>query len=397
MISVKEAQDLILSKCSNFSIESKNINEISNSVLAEEILSDRDYPPFNRSAMDGYAIYSNYYRPEKSYLIEDTIFAGENKSWSKNPDSCIKIMTGAPVPEGMDCVIKKEDSIEISQGLVQFKLKEASQFLNVARKAEDLKENELALKPGIVCSPQTVSLLATLGIENAKVYKKPIISIFSTGNEIVPINAPVAVEQIRDSNSYALISFIGKYGIKPEVSAIAPDDKEKLKSIIRSLLYSNCLIFSGGVSAGEKDFIPEALKELGIINLFHKVNIKPGKPLWFGVSKDGNAIFGLPGNPFSVQVIYKLFVENWIRKFLNMNQVIPIYLPLLKSRIKKHKLEEYFPVKLKNQNNKTFLEEIRYNGSGDIKAGLHSDGIAMHKSDQYELFESELIPYYSWI
>jgi len=215
-------------------------------------------------------------------------------------------------------------------------------------------------------------------------------------NEIVPVDSSILPHQIRDSNSYALKSFLRQYAIN-NVSAIhVTDDKNKLQDAIKNLLNTNILIISGGVSKGDADHIPEVLQSLGVKEIFHRVKIKPGAPLWFGVMPGGGVVFGLPGNPVSVQVAFKVFIEPFIRKCFEMETIQPMYLPLFNDKKKKTKLDEYFPCKFSVKNNTTGITSIKMNGSGDIIATLGSDGIALHSENMEEIKENTVLEFYKW-
>ncbi|MCB1188987.1 MAG: molybdopterin molybdotransferase MoeA [Leptospiraceae bacterium] len=397
MISVEEAIEKILSTIHNQKIEKKFITQLNHYVLAEDVFADRDYPPFNRSAMDGYALSSKTFSKEKTYKVVTTLFAGEVYTSQIPEGSCIKIMTGAPVPDGLDAVVKVEDSEEIESGLVRFNIEFVSEWVNIACLGEDVKSEELVLKKGTLCTPQVVSILATFGKEEVFVFSKPRVAIFPTGNEIVSIEKTPTLAQIRDSNSYTINSFLNQLEIPILNHKILTDEEDDLKEQIEKSIDLDCIILTGGVSMGELDLLPKVMQELGVKEMIHKVKLKPGKPFWFGIARTGCKIFGLPGNPFSVQVTYKLFVEPWIRHFMGFREQQYFYFPIKHEKIKKHKMEEYFPVKLENENGISYLNEIKHNGSGDILAGLYSDGIAVQEEGRNTIHSRENVKFLFWI
>ena len=161
-------------------------------------------------------------------------------------------------------------------------------------------------------------------------------------------------------------------------------------------MHHDIVILSGGVSKGDADYIPAVLQDCGVSEIFHKVKIKPGNPLWFGATQKGTVVFGLPGNPVAVQVSCKIFIEPYLRKCFQSAQIQPIYLPLFEKKKKRTKLDEFFPCQLSNKNNSTGLQPCRMNGSGDVAALIASDGIALHPTDQEELQAFDHIQFYSW-
>ena len=227
------------------------------------------------------------------------------------------------------------------------------------------------------------------------VQKPPSVGLISTGDEIVPIHQKPSAVQIRDSNSYAIASFLESYKIPIFYKGLVSDNKEHLKQTIRNSLSNDITIISGGVSAGDADFVPEVLLELGVVKVFHKVQIKPGKPLWFGVYEGNKVVFSLPGNPISVQVAYKIFIEPYLRKCLGLSSLPIFRLPILADRTKKVKFDEYFPCKVVT-NDISGLMPIKFNGSGDISGTFNSDGIALQPSEKEILSQNDICEFIFW-
>ncbi|EQA35558.1 MoeA N-terminal region (domain I and II) [Leptospira inadai serovar Lyme str. 10] len=394
MISVEEAVSRILNQTESASSMTVSLKDAIGLVLAQSVNADRDYPPFNRATMDGFAIREEGFSPDRIYKFTQEVSAG--MSIDLHPEEeAVRIMTGAPVPDGLNVVIKVEDSREQNTvGEIRFEAKSIRKYLNIALQGEDLKKGDLVFSGGETLSAAAISLLASLGMRNIKVSAPPKVSIISTGNEVVSIEQDPLPWQIRDSNSYSLLSFLSKFGIEPEFVTLVPDDESKIREALAKGLESDILLLSGGVSMGNLDLIPPVLKSLSVEQVFHKVLIKPGKPIWFGKRKR-TAVFGLPGNPFSVQVCARIFVEPYIRKFLGMNSEQPLQLPFLGSRKKKNQLAEYFPVILQT-NDRTGVSPKLFNGSGDIRAGLFSDGIALHASSSDSLEVGDFVEFRAW-
>lgn len=396
MTSIPQALDSILSFAKSFGTEKVSIHDAFNRVLAEDIYADRDYPPFNRSAMDGYAVLaSDLTKPETELKLIERLLAGGLATQKVVSGTCIKIMTGAPVPEGADAVVRVEDTTEKNNS-VTFNVTGVKKKQNIATQAEDAHKGDLILKKDVVLSAMEISVLAVTGKSKVLVYTLPEISIVSTGNEIVPVDSAILPHQIRDSNSYALKSFLKTYSITSVNTVHVADDKIKLTETIKNNLNKDMLILSGGVSKGDADYVPEVLNSLGVKEIFHRVRIKPGAPLWFGLMPSGGVVFGLPGNPVSVQVAFKVFIEPFIRRCFNMEEIQPIYFPLFNDKLKKTKFTEYFPVKLTNKNNVSGVVSTKMNGSGDISATLGSNGIAVHREEIETIKENDIVQFYFW-
>ncbi|TGL97838.1 molybdopterin molybdenumtransferase MoeA [Leptospira barantonii] len=397
MISVEEALSKILSDVCKVKTEILPLKESLGRILARDISADRDYPPFNRSTMDGYAIRSQDYDSSRIYTCKKEIFAGMESELDPE-EEIVKIMTGAVVPEGLDAVIKIEESEEVSKEgdsvRVRFNSNKVFHFLNISVRGEDLKKGESVLKAGTKIGMSELSLLASLGMNRVSVSSLPKVTIISTGNEVVPVDARPHPYQIRDSNSYSLIALLRKYEIQPDAVLLVPDDESKISEALQQGLQSDILLLSGGVSMGSMDLVPPLLKRLGVEEVFHKVHLKPGKPIWFG-KKGQTAVFGLPGNPFSVQVCARIFLDPYIRSFLGTEISKPQRYTFFGTRKKKNSLPEYFPVFLETKE-QTGIAAKSFNGSGDVRAGLLSDGIALHPADQNEIPEGQVLDFFPW-
>jgi molybdopterin molybdotransferase len=364
--------------------------------LAVDIFADRDYPPFNRATMDGFAIIAQDLNSDSNKLkLQETIHAGEAKQLEIVTGNCIKIMTGAPVPQGANAVIRIEDTT-INGNEIHFNVNQVKTNQNIAIQGEDAKKGDLLIKKGTKLNPNSIALLAVIGCAKLEVCKLPNIAIVSTGNEIVAVESPILPYQIRDSNVHALKNVLHNYRISAIKTALIEDDKTKLHEAICELLSSDILIISGGVSKGEADYVPEILKHLGVIEIFHRVSLKPGNPLWFGKMPNGGVVFGLPGNPISVQVGYKVFIEPFLRACFNLQQIEPIFLPLLDEKLKKTNFTEYFPCRLTLENKQSGLAINKMNTSGDISTTNNSDGIAIHPAEKQKIEKGEFVEFYFW-
>ncbi|MBC8054023.1 MAG: molybdopterin molybdotransferase MoeA [Sphingobacteriaceae bacterium] len=392
MISYKEAQDILLAVAQPFGTEIIDINDAYGRVLAEDIFTDRDYPPFNRSAMDGYAInFKDWQNGHREFDVQEVIYAGATSKSELKTGAAFKIMTGAAVPFPANTVIRREDSLETSNK-VSFCIENLKEYQNIAKKGEDLQKDSLAIKSPTICSPTVISTLATLGKSKIKVAATPKIALFTTGNEVKPLDWEVSEVEIRNSNYFLLKSLLKSNGLQPYLHKHLPDDVSTLKREIENALNADIIIMSGGVSAGDADYVPEVLESLGVKKLFHKAAIKPGKPIWCGKAEDGPMVFALPGNPFSSFVTFKIFIEGFLYKCSGL-QPPPLFKTNLNGqKVKKTSFDEFFPVKFVNSGTKA--EATRLNGSGDIRLGIDADALAIHPSDIDTINDGDLISYF---
>lgn len=394
MISFETAQQQVFQAACTLEKEMIPLVEATGRVLAGIVSADRDYPPFNRATMDGYAMnYADIVSGIRKFIIIETIFAGQEAGKQANSGECYKIMTGAAVPSSASIVIRKEDVVqandEITVGNINLHV-----MMNIARKGEDIIAGSTVFSGGTYCDAATVAMLAAIGRHQVEVYKHPTVAIITTGNEIVEPSSAVMNKQIRNSNKYLLLSLFRKHGIEPAMVLHAIDDPSALKESFESAWNVDILVTCGGVSAGDADHIPMVLQQMGAENIFHKVAIKPGKPLWFGKRPGGKVIFALPGNPFSCLVNFTLFIEPYLKKCAGMISRSPFNYEFGSTRSKRTLLDEFFPVTIDPLTGKLMTQD--FNGSGDIRAGIGADGIARHPAELPILEENSRIDFYSF-
>jgi molybdopterin molybdotransferase len=311
LISIEEARTRVLAEALPLSVESCPLAETLGMVLGEEIVAPHSVPPFDNSAMDGFAVRAGDTvdatadRPVR-LTIAETIPAGHVAGNALGPDEAAKIMTGAPIPEGADAVVQAEATEETRGRVLIFEA--AKRGRNIRRAGEDVMAGDRVFKPGSVLGPAEIGLLASLGLASVHVYRRPRVAIVSTGSELVEVDQPLGRGQIHNSNSYSLRAQCQQLGIEPNVLGIVADDYEATKQLIQEGLEYDVLLTSGGVSVGQFDFIKDVQDELGIGRRLWGVAMKPGKPLAFGV-RERTLVFGLPGNPVSAMVSFELFVR----------------------------------------------------------------------------------------
>lgn len=389
-----EAQRVILSLADGFGEETVPLASVYGRVLAENIYADRAYPPFHRAAMDGYAIrFADFMESGiRTFTVIGEIFAGDDFHLdSINAGESVKIMTGAPTPSGFDAIIRVEDSRGLGNGKVQFSVESIKKSQNIAKMGEDNQLGTLVLPKGTQLLGPEMGALATVGKAEVCVEKLPNIALFSTGNEVKSVSDNILPYQIRDSNRHALDGFLKKYHCQVSILGILKDEKEAIRLGLSQAENVDVIILTGGVSAGDADFVPSVFRELGFEELFHKVKIKPGKPFWLG-RKGKTTVFALPGNPMSCQVGFKLFIEPFLRQCFGMVPYPVFPFPLAGGRPKKVGLDEFFPCVWKGN----ALEEVKINGSGDIRAAVGSLGLAKHPAAAGDLESGSLVEFFFW-
>ncbi|MDX9829683.1 MAG: molybdopterin molybdotransferase MoeA [Anaerolineae bacterium] len=331
MISVEEALAEILSHVRPLNPERVAILDALGRVLAEEVVSDIDIPPFDNSAMDGYAVRAADVAgasPESPMRLAVTgsVAAGYVSSGRVEPGTAIRIMTGAPLPDGADAVVPFEDTGDMDRSK-EARLEEPASEIDVRRAVhsrdntrpagEDIRRGEVAMAAGRVIRPQEIGVLASLGRETVLVHRRPRVAILATGDELLEIHKPLAPGKIRNSNEYTNAALVTRTGGVPIRLGIARDTRADLTDKIRQGLEQGADLFltSGGVSVGDYDVVKDVLGTEGEMQ-FWQVNMKPGKPLAFGLLPGGVPLIGLPGNPVSAMVSFEQFARPAILKML---------------------------------------------------------------------------------
>ncbi len=336
MLSIEEARQQMLETIPVLPTEKRGILECANYVLAEELSANENIPPFDNSAMDGYAVRAKDVKgASKENLIVlsvgETIAAGYAPSKHVSAGETARIMTGAMMPKGADAVVMQEVTELNGEKVTIFESVEENE--NVRFIGESVKQGDNVMSPGKVLRPPEVSMLASLNCAAVTVHKKPTVAIVSTGDELTPLGEPLKPGMIRDSNRYGMYAQVQNAGGIPIDMGIAPDDEVETERIFReSLAKADALITSGGVSVGEHDVVKNVLMKMGKMN-FWRVAMKPGKPQAYG-SIDGKPIFGLPGNPVSSLVVFELFVRPALLKMAGHTDLLrPTFKAALESDV----------------------------------------------------------------
>ena len=326
MMKVQKALRIILRDIKTLDSEVIQLTDTLGRVLAEDIYSPSNIPGFDNSAMDGYALRSldsSGAACNKPKILEviDECKAGDISRKQIKHNQAIRIMTGAMIPHGADCVIMVENTNKIrieNKDFVEI-LSEVGRGENIRRSAEDIKKGELVIRKGTVLQPSHIGILASLGISNVNVSRKPKIAILATGDELVDVGEKLKPGKLHSSNTYTLYTQIKKRGGIPKNLGIAKDTPHQLEKKIQRGLDCDMILTSGGVSVGDYDLVKDVLAKMGTDIRFWKVAMRPGKPLVFGHIRS-IPIFGLPGNPVSSMVSFELFVMPAILKMLGQNQ-----------------------------------------------------------------------------
>ncbi len=273
-------------------------------VLAEDIISDIDMPPFNKTAVDGYACRKADL--DRELLINEVIPAGVPASRRVEEGECVKIMTGAAIPEGADWVFMVEEAEE-KNGKVRFTGKAGKD--NIAKHGEDIRRGDKVLKAGRIIKPQDIAVMATVGAVGVAVGLKPVVAVISTGSELVEPDKKPGASQIRNSNAYQLLAQVIRAGGEAVYYGIAPDNEDETYSLVtKAIEECDMVLLTGGVSMGDFDMVPAVLERAGVKILFDRISVQPGKPTTFGLHDDA-LVFGLPGNPVSSFIQFELIVR----------------------------------------------------------------------------------------
>ncbi|MBS1660969.1 MAG: molybdopterin molybdotransferase MoeA [Bacteroidetes bacterium] len=396
MIDFRQAQALLLEKAHSFGREELPLAQAFGRVLSEPIHADRDYPPFPRATMDGYALrHADLGKGIRKFKVVETIYAGGVSAHTILEGECFRIMTGAAVPESASIVIRREVIEEGPVWVTLLDKEEWRPFQNIAARGEDLNAGDLVIDRNCRCEPAIMGLLATLGRESVQVERLPSITLLTTGNEVVPVGAPVGPVQIRNSNRWLLEAALRKEGVGLRHYAHVPDEPETLQRQLKEALLGDLVILCGGVSAGDADYVPGVLEKLGVKNLFHKIAMRPGKPTWCGYAPQGAMVFALPGNPFSCLVNTILLIRPFLQACFNLSVEEPLGLPIAVPRKKKAPLDEFFPARLSGA--PATVEPVTLNGSGDIRLGREANLLALHPADRGDLQAGNEILCYSFV
>jgi len=404
MISLEVALDKILSEVGVLEPEGKPILDSLGQVLAEDVYSDITIPPADNSAMDGYVVQwesiqgANASQPKVLKVIGE-VTAGSTSSQEITVGTAMRIMTGAPVPRGADTVVMSEDTDvdarkDANQNLSEIGiLREVPEGSNIRRSGEDIAKGALVLARGTELRPQEIGVLASLGKTKALVFRRPVIAIMTTGDELVDVGKSLPAGKIYNSNLYSIAAQVLHYGGIPNLLGTATDERQFLLDKISLAMDADLLITTGGVSMGDYDIVKDMIEELGEV-LFWKVRMKPGKPLVFGVlQQKGKKVphLGLPGNPVSCMVTFEQFARPAILKMLGKkNLAKPTISAISESRIKNTDGRRVFTRAIvRKQNSQYFARLTGPQGSGILTSMSQANGLLVVPEDVEAIKEGD--------
>ncbi len=386
MITFEKALRTVLDSSFLIGEEDVSILDSLNRVLSQDVVSDMNMPPFDKSAMDGYAC---RFQDVKNVLeVVETIPAGKFPEKEIFENQCAKIMTGAKLPVGADCVIMVEHTENVGEDKIRFTKETTNK--NICYLAEDVKENDIVLTKGTLVKPQHIAILSAVGAVAVHVFKKPRVAVIATGDELVEPFFKPEKSQIRNSNGYQMVSQVTSCGGIANYMGIVRDDEDySIALISKALMENDIVLLSGGVSMGDFDFVGAALKKNGINILFDSVAIQPGKPTTFGVGNK-KICFGMPGNPVSSFIQFELLAKPLIQKMNGRDvEIASQKLPLKKDFYRK-KAERLAIVPSHIHADYT-VEPVNYHGSAHIFSLGDADSIMFIPMGVNELKAGDLV------
>ncbi|MBE7175823.1 MAG: molybdopterin molybdotransferase MoeA [Mucilaginibacter polytrichastri] len=391
MISFDEALGHVLAEKKSFGEEKIPLSAAMGRILAEDIHSDRDAPPFDRVMMDGIAVaHSSLPDTGATFIIEGIQAAGHRVSTLHNTlTGCIEVMTGAPLPENTDTVIPYEKCV-ISNGRATVPAGDIEAGQNIHFRASDWKAGDRILTKGKIISVLTVGLLASFGYAEISVQKLPKIAICSTGDELIDIDQTPEPYQIRRSNTYMLAAALQKEGIDARLFHLADNLESTIKWVAKLKADFDALLFSGAVSKGKFDYLPDALATLGMRTIFHSVAQKPGKPFLFGSFDGGPLIFGFPGNPISTFACYQVYFRSWLTG--SLGRISPMEKGIFGCDMElKGTFSRFVLVDIKIENAQLKVQPETSANSGDLRGLANSKGFAIFRSGKSHVKTGELV------
>ncbi len=395
-IPYEKALSILEEHKSDLPIESRKLEDCIGTYLAEDLVADRDFPPFDRVTMDGIAIdYATFKKGRRTFNIESTAPAGTPQKTLLDAENCIEVMTGAIMPNDVDTVIRYED-LEILDATATINLETLNYKQNVHFKGVDISKDTVIVPQGKRLSSAEINIAAAVGKAFLQVRKMPKVVIFSTGDELVPVHQTPKLHQIRRSNIYGIQATLKEWGVLADLQHLADDKEEMLASISKLLKDYDLFIFTGGVSKGKFDYLPDVLEELKVKKHFHKIQQRPGKPFWFGSNSNGKKIFALPGNPVSSFVCVYMYLKFWLQKSLGVESET-LFVRLTNDVAFKPELVYFLEATLKSTEEGTLVATaIKGNGSGDFANLVKTDGFLILPQNKSQFIANEVYPFVSY-
>ena len=386
MLNYETALRLLLEAAPEPQSQQLPLEEVAGRVLAAPLGADHDLPPFDKSFMDGFALRSAdaAAAPVRLQVIGVQAAGRVGQDLSVRPGATVQIMTGAPLPEGADAVQMVEKTRRISEGQVEI-LAPVEAGKHVAAKASEVRKGDTVLKAGQTLGPPEIAVLAVFGQSRVEVFRGLTAVIFSTGDELVPVDQMPDLGQIRNSNAPMLASQCRRLGVEVRAMPRLPDSPQAVQQALsEGLADADAVIFSGGVSAGEFDFVHKVLGQAGLEVLFHKVAIQPGKPVLLARDPErSKMVFGLPGNPVSAFVTFEIFVRPALRKWMGQRQWGLYEVSGRLTRPARHKTGRllFKPARTAFDHGEWRIQPIDTKGSADIVGFSQADSLLLIPAD----------------
>ena len=404
MLTVTQALNQIVREVGAFAPEQVALSEALGLITAEGVISQENSPPFDKSLMDGYAVLSSDISGGmRELIVVDEVTAGRTPSRDIVSGQTTRIMTRAPTPPSADAVVPVErtELIDGDSTRVRVLLDEIAPEKNIIRPGTNKRVGEEILSSGRRLRAQELAALAELGNAQVSVRRKPLIAVLATGDELVATDQTPGPGQIRNSNETMLCGQVSNAGGVPVPLGIARDNRDDLRRHIEEGLNADILLLSGGVSAGKLDLVPSELERAGVEQVFHKVRVKPGKPVWFGVLRRGSnscLVFGLPGNPVSSMVCFELFVRTAIRRLTGQFPATPQSLTARLTHSHSHKddRETYFPATVEWTVDGPTVRLMNWHGSSDLQSTVDADAMVVFPPDPKEYAVNDHVEVVLW-
>lgn len=392
MISVKEATLIIQRYTKDFGTEAVPLEASVGRILRETIVADRDFPPYDRIAMDGIAIrFADYFSGQRSFKVSGVAAAGAQKMKCTLPNACLEVMTGAIMPDGLDTVVRYEDVV-IENDVATIQIETVKERQNIHFKGSDCSQGTKVLLPGKKIDAPEVGVCATVGKSQVEVSRVPKTLIVSSGDELVDIDEMPAAHQIRKSNIHQFKAVLKSCSIEAEVAHLV-DEYDVIVEKLRDYLTSyEVVILSGGVSKGKFDFLPKALEELGVEKQFHRVAQRPGKPFWFGTCEH-SVVFAFPGNPVSSFMCMQQYFKPWLTTCLQVSEVSTPMAVLDCDVVFKPGLTYFLDVSTQySESGVLQATPVKGNGSGDLVNMTAADAYIVLPPDKEHFLAGDAYP-----
>ena len=390
MPTFEDARSMILANVAPLGAERVELLAASGRVVAEDVAAPWDMPFYDNSAMDGYAVREADCRVGGALRITGYIPAGGTVTPAIEPGCAVRIMTGAPVPSGCDAVVPVEETEERDGAVV---LREKIRPLQHIRfRGEDVRSGDRIVAAGTILHPPEISMLASFGKAIVPVYRRARVAVLSTGDELIELGEQPADGRIINSNALSLAAAIREAGAEPVLLGIARDNRESHREKMTEGLKADALVTSAGVSAGDRDLVRDCLAELGVSQLFWKVEMKPGGPFAFGV-KEGKPVFSLPGNPVSTMITFEELVRPALLKMMGHRRVIKPYVhATLRGEVRKKPGKVHFlRVRIEVENGIHWAIPAGDQNTGILRTMLRSNGIAVLPKEKTVAADGERI------